>query len=56
VRVRIRGRWHDGTAHPLPDDDVRQRLKRLVAYNSLVVRMLETDLLTVRIDLDQPGA
>jgi deazaflavin-dependent oxidoreductase (nitroreductase family) len=52
VRLMIRGRWHDGTAHLLPDDDVRQRLKWLPAYNSLFVRLQGTDLLTVRIDLE----
>jgi deazaflavin-dependent oxidoreductase (nitroreductase family) len=29
VRVRIKGRWHAGTAHLLPDDDARARLKVL---------------------------
>lgn len=52
VRLMVRGQWHDGTAHLLPEDDARQRLKQLPAYNSVAVRMLGTDLLTVRIDLD----
>ncbi|MEW1692775.1 nitroreductase/quinone reductase family protein [Streptomyces sp. NPDC091265] len=51
VRVRIKGRWHQGTAHPLPEDDARARLRTLPAYNSAVVRALGTDLLTVRVDL-----
>ncbi|MFF2326586.1 MULTISPECIES: nitroreductase/quinone reductase family protein [unclassified Streptomyces] len=51
VRVRIGGRWHTGTAHPLPEDDARARLRRLPRYNSAVVRALGTDLLTVRVDL-----
>jgi deazaflavin-dependent oxidoreductase (nitroreductase family) len=55
VRLMIGGQWHDGTAHLLPDDDVRQRLKRLPAYNSLFVRLQGTDLLTLRIDLDRRG-
>ncbi|RJL36080.1 nitroreductase/quinone reductase family protein [Bailinhaonella thermotolerans] len=55
VRVRIGGRWHTGTAVPLPDDDPRRRLRRLPAYNGLLVRLLGTDLLTVRVDLDRPG-
>ncbi|MFJ2909070.1 nitroreductase/quinone reductase family protein [Streptomyces sp. NPDC087228] len=51
VRVRIGGRWHTGTAHLLPGDDARARLKALPRYNSAVVRALGTDLLTVRVDL-----
>ncbi len=52
VRVRIRGRWHTGTAHLLPDDDPVARLRRLPRSNSAAVRVLGTDLLTVRVDLD----
>lgn len=51
VRVRIRGRWHTGTAHLLPDDDPVARLRRLPRVNSVGVRALGTDLLTVRVDL-----
>ena len=51
VRVRIHGTWHTGTAHPLPEDDARARLKALPRYNSAAVRALGTDLLTVRVDL-----
>jgi deazaflavin-dependent oxidoreductase (nitroreductase family) len=46
VRVRIRGRWHEGTAHLLPDDDPVARLRRLPRINSLGVRALGTDLCT----------
>lgn len=52
VRVRIRGRWHNGTAILLPDDDPRARLARLPRFNSSMVRALGTDLLTVRVNLD----
>ncbi|WP_055490417.1 nitroreductase/quinone reductase family protein [Streptomyces sp. TP-A0356] len=52
VRVRIRGRWHTGTAHPLPDDDPRARLRTLPRLNSAAVRALGAELLTVRVDLD----
>lgn len=52
VRVRIRGRWHEGTAHLLPEDDPVARLRRLPRVNSLGVRALGTNLLTVRVDLD----
>jgi deazaflavin-dependent oxidoreductase (nitroreductase family) len=54
VRIRIRGRWHTGSAHLLPGDDPRQRLRQLPRFNSALVRLLGTDLLTLRIDLDQP--
>jgi deazaflavin-dependent oxidoreductase (nitroreductase family) len=53
VRVRIRGRWHTGTAFVLPDDDPHARLATLPHFNSSMVRALGTDLLTVRIDLDR---
>ncbi|MEU6096693.1 nitroreductase/quinone reductase family protein [Streptomyces sp. NPDC047079] len=52
VRVRIRGRWHTGTAHVLPDDDPQARLRTLPRLNSAAVRALGTGLLTVRVDLD----
>jgi deazaflavin-dependent oxidoreductase (nitroreductase family) len=61
VKVRddaIRSRWRTGTAHVLPDDDARERQKRISrgkpgrALNAFVVRTLGTSLLTVRIDLD----
>ncbi|MFE9624517.1 nitroreductase family deazaflavin-dependent oxidoreductase [Streptomyces sp. NPDC052016] len=51
VRVRIRGRWHTGTAHLLPDDDPVARLRALPRFNSTAVRALGTNLLTVRVDL-----
>lgn len=57
VRVRVRGRWRSGTAHLLPDDDPRERQRILgrrpaARLNALLVRAWGTDLLTVRIDLD----
>jgi deazaflavin-dependent oxidoreductase (nitroreductase family) len=51
VRVRIRGRWHAGIAHPMPDDDARTRLRALPVFNSAAVRALGNDLLTIRIEL-----
>jgi hypothetical protein len=51
VRVRIKGRWHDGTAHIVDDDDPHARLKKLPRLNGMLVRGLGTDLLSVRIDL-----
>jgi deazaflavin-dependent oxidoreductase (nitroreductase family) len=51
VRVRIKGRWHTGTAHLIPEDDPRARLKTLPVFNSAAVRAVGTHLLTVRVDL-----
>jgi deazaflavin-dependent oxidoreductase (nitroreductase family) len=52
VRVRLRGRWHSGVAHLVPDDDPRRRLESLPSFNSLGVRTFGTNLLTIRVDLD----
>jgi len=52
VRVRLRGTWHSGTAHLLPDDDARARLRKLPQFNSFGVRAFGDNLLTVRVDLD----
>ncbi|HZN81483.1 MAG TPA: nitroreductase family deazaflavin-dependent oxidoreductase [Mycobacterium sp.] len=51
VRVRLGGRWHNGTAHLVPDDDPRARLHSLPQLNSLAVRAVGTNLLTIRVDL-----
>lgn len=51
VRVRLNGRWHNGVAHLLPDDDAHQRLRSLPQFNSFGVRTFGTNLLTVRVDL-----
>jgi len=51
VRVRVRGRWHTGTAQLLPEDDARARLRSLSRLNSAAVGALGDDLLTIRIDL-----
>jgi deazaflavin-dependent oxidoreductase (nitroreductase family) len=52
VRLRIGGSWRTGTAHLLPDDDPVQRLKRLYRLHGTAVRLLGTNLLTIRVDLD----
>ena len=57
VRRGVRYVWLEGTARVLPDDDPRERQRRLSrghplrAINALSVRTLGTELLTVRIDL-----
>ena len=52
VRLRLGGKWRDGTAHLLPNDDAVQRLGNLPRLNSAVVRVMGSDLLTIRVDLD----
>jgi len=51
VRVRLRGRWHSGTAHLVPDDDPQARLRELPQFNSFGVRTFGTNLLSIRVDL-----
>ena len=53
VRVKVGRRWRGGVAHVLPDDDPRERQRRMPnKANSLVVRAMGSDLLSVRVDLD----
>jgi deazaflavin-dependent oxidoreductase (nitroreductase family) len=51
VRVRLRGRWHTGTAHLVRNDDAGARLRELPKFNSFAVRAFGTSLLTIRVDL-----
>lgn len=53
VRVRVGGRWRTGTAHLMPKDDPRARQRTLDPLNAAIVRLVGTELLTVRIDLDR---
>ena len=62
VRVRVGRRWHAGTAQPVPGDDPRERLRRIAAKHPITrlstatVRLMQTDLLTIRVDLsDEAG-
>lgn len=55
VRLQVNSRWYTGTAHLLPQDPPLRRLHRLPRINSLMVRAMGTDLLTVRVDLDGPA-
>jgi deazaflavin-dependent oxidoreductase (nitroreductase family) len=52
VRLRVAGQWRSGVAHLLPEDDPWERLRHLPRLNSTGVRVMGTDLLTVRVDLD----
>ncbi len=53
VRVKVRGRWRSGTATVLPDDEPRTR-QRMIGrkLNGAMVRLMGSELLTIRIDLD----
>jgi deazaflavin-dependent oxidoreductase (nitroreductase family) len=61
VRVRIGRRWRSGTARVVPDDDPRERLRwiartrRRSAINATTVRLMQTDLLTLRVELEPEG-
>jgi deazaflavin-dependent oxidoreductase (nitroreductase family) len=58
VRVRIGRKWRTGTARPLPEDDPQARLKairrrrRRSTLNLATVALMQTDLLTLRVDLE----
>lgn len=52
VRVRLNGKWHKGVAHLVPDDDPHERLRSLPQFNSFGVRTFGTNLLTIRVDLE----
>jgi deazaflavin-dependent oxidoreductase (nitroreductase family) len=52
VRIKLGRRWRAGTAHLMPDDDPRARQRAMPAAHAAVVRLMGTELLTVRIDLD----
>ena len=61
VRIRTRGGWRSGTATVLADDDPRERLRYIAKLrpitriNTATVRLMETEMLTVRVDLDAAG-
>jgi deazaflavin-dependent oxidoreductase (nitroreductase family) len=61
TREGLRARWRTGTANLLPDDDPRERQRWLASQhsgsfaNAIVVRLFGTNLLTIRIDLDEPA-
>ncbi len=53
VRVKVGRRWREGTAHLLPDDDTAARLRFLKRpVNDALVRVVGTEHMTIRIDLD----
>jgi deazaflavin-dependent oxidoreductase (nitroreductase family) len=58
VRLRIGRRWRKGTARLVPDDDPRERLRYIASrrpiarLNTATVSLMQTDLLTIRIELN----
>jgi deazaflavin-dependent oxidoreductase (nitroreductase family) len=53
VRVRIGRRWRKGVAQVLYADDWRERQRRMPnKLNSAMVRLVGTEHLTIRVDLD----
>lgn len=53
VRVKVDGVWREGTARIVADDDPVERLKSLDPRTASEVKRLGTDLLTIRVDVDQ---
>ena len=58
VRILVGRRWREGSARLVPDDDPRERLRHIVSrhpitrLNTATVRLMQTDLLTIRVDLN----
>jgi deazaflavin-dependent oxidoreductase (nitroreductase family) len=53
VRVKTHGRWRQGTAQILPDDDPNERLRELGRpVNDTALKLVGTQQLTIRVDLD----
>jgi deazaflavin-dependent oxidoreductase (nitroreductase family) len=52
VRILLRRRWRTGVARALPADDPHARQRMMPRLNASTVRLMGSDLLTVRIDLD----
>ena len=53
VRVKVGRRWRSGTAHVLPDEDPRERMRMLGRpVNDTLVRMVGSEALVLRVDLD----
>ena len=54
VRVKVGRRWYEGTAHVLEDDDPVERMRVLGRrVNDAIVRLIGTEQLTIRVDLDR---
>ena len=54
VRVKVGRRWHAGTARVLEDDDPYERMRKLGRpANDTLVRLVGTEHIVIRVDLDQ---
>jgi deazaflavin-dependent oxidoreductase (nitroreductase family) len=51
VRVRARGRWHEGRATLVPDDEARRRAMWCNPINGVFLRLANTKAVTIRVDL-----
>jgi deazaflavin-dependent oxidoreductase (nitroreductase family) len=52
VRIQLRRRWRTGVARAVPDDDPIARLRMLPRIHGASVRAMGSELLSVRIDLE----
>jgi deazaflavin-dependent oxidoreductase (nitroreductase family) len=53
VRLLVWRRWRRGSAHPMHDDDPRERQRKIGRrLNAVTVRAMGTELMTVRVDLE----
>src|SRR4051795_3521681 len=52
VRVKVGRKWMSGTAVILPDDDPYERMRRLKRANDVAVRLVGTEHLVIRVDLN----
>ena len=56
VRVKVQGSWRVGTATIMPNEDALGRLRAIAPRNAAAAKLLGTDLLAIRVDLDPIGA
>jgi len=57
VRVKVGRNWLSGTARILPDDDPRERLRKLHRpVNDSMLKAVGTEMLVIRVDLDGGGS
>lgn len=54
VRVRVLGRWRNGVAHVLPEDNARRRMFQINPFNGLYIAIAGREHLTIRVDI-RPG-
>lgn len=55
VRVKVRGRWMNGTAETVPDDNARRRMFQINPINGLYIAVAGREHVTVRIRVDPAG-